>query len=164
MTAIAQDFAVTAIPEDVARYVRDRGRDPIWGHATVTQTATGFGPCRSCLETFRAGEEQRILFTHDTYADVAGFPQPGPVFIHADECGRYEGDGFPPGLRGLELTFEAITIGPLVLAVERTRGEDAERVLGRLFDRSEVDYVNVRNTDAGCFVARIERGEGSPGS
>lgn len=155
MTAIAQDFAATAIQEDVAGYVREHGRDPIWGHTAVMQRATGFGPCRMCLRTFREGEEQRILFTHDTYAGVAEFPQPGPVYIHADECERHEGDGFPPGLRALELTFEAVAPGPRVIALERTDGGEAERVIGRLLDLPDVDYVNIRNTDAGCFVARI---------
>jgi hypothetical protein len=28
---------------------------------------------------------------------------------------------------------------------------------GRLLDVPDVDYVNVRNTEAGCFVARIDR-------
>jgi Protein of unknown function (DUF1203) len=157
MTAIAQDFAVSAIEEDVARYVRDLSRDPVWGHAAVTETATGFGPCRLCLRTFSEGEDERTLFTHDTYAGVAEFPQPGPVYIHAAECERYDGVGFPPGLRALELTFEAVATGPRVVALERTQGSDSERAIARLLDLPEVEYVNVRNTEAGCFVARITR-------
>jgi Protein of unknown function (DUF1203) len=162
MTAPAQDFAVAAISEDVARYVREHGRDPIWGHATVTQTATGFGPCRMCLNTFREGEEQRTLFTHDTYAGVADFPQPGPVYIHAASCETYDGDAFPPGLRGLELTFEAVAPGPRVIALERSVGGDAERVIGCLLELPDVEYVNVRNTEAGCFVARAVPAETPP--
>lgn len=157
MTAIAHDFAVSAVPQDVARYVREHGRDPLWGHAAVTQPATGFGPCRLCLRTFHEGEEARILFTHDTYAGVSEFPQPGPVYIHADECDRYDGDGFPPGLRDLELTFEGIADGPCVVALERTSGHEAASAIGRLLDRPDVNFVNVRNTEAGCFVARIDR-------
>src|SRR3954452_17889693 len=98
MTAIAQDFAVSAIEEDVAQHLRTQGRDPVWGHAAVTETATGFGPCRLCLRTFREGEEERTWFTHDSYAGVAEFPQPAPVYVHAAECERYDGIGFPPGL------------------------------------------------------------------
>ena len=30
-------------------------------------------------------------------------------------------------------------------------------MIERLLDLPDVDYVNVRNTEAGCFVARIER-------
>jgi hypothetical protein len=157
MSTTALSFTVTALPQDVARQVREQGRDPVWGHAAVTQPATGFGPCRLCLRTFVEGEEDRILFTHDTYAGVAEFPQPGPVFIHADECERYDGDGFPPGLRGLELTFEAVAAGPRVVALARTDGRGAEPALATLLDLPDVDYVNVRNSEAGCFVARVDR-------
>jgi len=157
MTAIAQDFAVRGIAQDTARHIRDHGVDPIWGHAAVTQPATGFGPCRLCLRTFREGEEDRILFTHDTYAGVSEFAQPGPVFIHADECEPYDGHGFPAALSELELTFEAVALGPRVVELERTTGADAEPTVARLLGLPEVDYVNVRNTGAGCFVARVER-------
>ena len=119
--------------------------------------ATGFGPCRLCLRTFREGEEDRILFTHDTYAGVSEFAQPGPVFIHADECEPYDGHGFPAALSELELTFEAVALGPRVVELERTTGADAEPTVARLLGLPEVDYVNVRNTGAGCFVARVER-------
>jgi hypothetical protein len=164
MTGItATRFAVEALPREVAAYVREHGRDPLWGHRALTQPATGFGPCRLCLRTFREGEELRTLFTHDTYAGVADFPQPGPVYIHADACDRYAGSGFPPDLRALSLTFEGVAAGPRVVALERTDGEGAEAALERLLGEPEVDYVNVRNTDAGCFVARVERrADGDP--
>jgi hypothetical protein len=89
---------------------------------------------------------------------VSEFPQPGPVYIHADDCPRYEAGGFPPALRPLKLTFEAIAAGPRVVALERTSGGAVEDVIVRLLDLPEVEFVNVRNTDAGCFVARIDRG------
>jgi Protein of unknown function (DUF1203) len=157
----APEFTVAPIAQDVARHVREHGHDPVWGHAAVTDTASGFGPCRLCLQTFQEGEERRILFTHDTYADVSEFAQPGPVYIHAEACERYEDNGFPPGLRGLELTFEGVSKGPRVVALERTAGHEAARAIGDLLDLAEVDYVNVRNTRAGCFVARVERNAGA---
>ena len=157
MSAIAaQRFAVEALLQEAASFVREKGRDPIWGHPVRTEPATGFGPCRLCLRTFRNGE-MRTLFTHDSYAGVAEFPQPGPVYIHADECDRFDGDGFPPELRALKLTFEGVTAGPRVVALERTDGEGVEDVIERLLDLPDVDYVNVRNTEAGCFVARVDR-------
>src|SRR5262245_26004229 len=119
-------FAVRPLTPEVAAHVRQHGSDPIWGHPALTQPATGFGPCRLCLRTFREGEERRMLFTYDTYAGVAAFPQPGPVFIHADGCEPFDGDGFPPELRDLELTFEGIADGPRVIALERTEGGDVE--------------------------------------
>jgi Protein of unknown function (DUF1203) len=157
MSAIASHrFAVEALPQEVATHVRENGRDPVWNHPVLTQPATGFGPCRLCLRTFREGE-LRTLFTHDSYAGVSQFPQPGPVYIHAEGCNRYDGGGFPPELRALELTFEGLAAGPRVVALERTHGEDVEDVIERLLDLPEVDHVNVRNTEAGCFVARVDR-------
>jgi hypothetical protein len=154
-TAVSR-FAVRGLPPEVAAHVREHGRDPIWGHRASTEPATGFGPCRLCLRTFRAGE-LRTLFTHDTYVGVTEFPQPGPVYIHADGCARYEGEGFPQDLRSLALTFEGVAEGPRVVALERTRGEGVEEAIERLLGRPEVEYVNVRNTEAGCFVARVDR-------
>jgi hypothetical protein len=158
MAAItATSFVVRALPEEVAAYVREHGRDPLWGHAAVTQTASGFGPCRLCLRTFREGRESRTLFTYDSYASVAEFPQPGPVYIHADECEAYAGEGFPPELRAVNLTFEGVAVGPRVIALERMLGAEAEDAIARLLADPDVEFVNVRNTEAGCFVARVER-------
>ena len=156
-TPTAIRFAVRALPQEAATYVREHGRDPVWGHPALTEVATGFGPCRLCLRRFREGEERRMLFTHDTYAGAADFPQPGPVYIHADECVRYDGEGFPHDLRTLELTFEGVATGPRAVALERTRGDGVEAAIGRLLELPDVDFVNVRNTEAGCFVARLDR-------
>ena len=140
------------------RRLIDEGRIAIDPYdPALMQPATGFGPCRLCLRTFRGGEEMRTLFTYDSYAGVAEFPQPGPVYIHADDCDRFEGDGFPPDLRALELTFEGVAAGPRVVALERTHGDEVDNVIEHLLALSDVDYVNVRNTEAGCFVARIAR-------
>jgi Protein of unknown function (DUF1203) len=158
MSAIAATrLVVEALPQELATYVRENGRDPIWGHASVTERATGFGPCRLCLRTFREGEEMRVLFTYDSYAGVAEFPQPGPVYIHADDCNRYDAEEFPPDLRALKLTFEGVADGPRVIKLDRTDGEGVDEAIARLFELPEVDYVNVRNTEAGCFIARVER-------
>jgi hypothetical protein len=157
MSAIAAHrFAVQALPQEVATFVREKGRDPIWGHPVRTEPATGFGPCRLCLRTFTEGE-LRTLFTHDSYAGVAEYPQPGPVYIHADDCVRFDDDEFPPELRALRLTFEGVAAGPRVVGLERTDGEGVEDAIERLLDLPQVDYVNVRNTEAGCFVARVDR-------
>ena len=155
--ASTNHFAVDALPQEIATYVRENGRDPVWGHPVLTEPAAGFGPCRLCLRTFGEGEEMRTLFTHDSYAGVAEFPQPGPVYIHAQNCERFDGDGFPSDLPALELTFEGVAAGPRVVALERTHGEGVEGAITRLLDLPDVDYVNVRNTEAGCFVARVHR-------
>ena len=44
-----------------------------------------------------------------------------------------------------------------MIALERTEGGDVEGPIERLLDLPDVEFVNVRNTRAGCFVARIDR-------
>jgi hypothetical protein len=98
-------YRILALPESVAREVRETGRSPRYGHATHAEVATGYGPCRLCLQFFRKGEERRILFTYDSFADTESLPLPGPVFIHESPCARYPEDaGFPQHLGRHRLT------------------------------------------------------------
>jgi hypothetical protein len=52
-------------------------------------------------------------------------------------------------------------IGDLVMKtaepLERPDGDGVEAVIARLLDLPDVECVNVRNTEAGCFVARVDR-------
>ena len=61
-TIATAPFTVIALEQDVADHVREHGRDPRWGHPVVTQPATGFGPCRLCLRTFREGELRKAPY------------------------------------------------------------------------------------------------------
>ncbi len=56
-------YRVIAIPEQIAQHVRATLKSPQYGHPAHVEVAKGYGPCRSCLQTFHTGEEQRILFT-----------------------------------------------------------------------------------------------------
>jgi hypothetical protein len=42
------------------------------------------------------------------------------------------------------------------VAQERVGARSPEALLARLFVGSGVDYVHVRNAEAGCFMARVE--------
>jgi hypothetical protein len=150
-------FRIVPLATATADHVRAHGTDPVWGHAASASVATGFGPCRVCLDTFAEGTDRRILFTHDTYAGAEDQAQPGPVYVHEHRCAPYADAGrFPAGLRDLELTFEAIGRPRLVRAVVHARGADGDAVVAQLLDRPDTDYVTVRNRHAGCFVLRAE--------
>jgi hypothetical protein len=130
---------------------------PEYGHPAHRETAGGYGPCRLCLRTFEVGIEERILFTYQPFREPGSLPAPGPVFIHADPCGRYDGPQLPQDFRGLSLVFEGYHSGGRLVAQERVGDQVAETVLARVFERNGVDYVHVRNGEAGCFMARVER-------
>lgn len=155
----AQPYRVVGIPETVTRKTRDHLTAPHYGHPAHVEVATGYGPCRSCLRTFETGREERILFTYNPFHGLDAYPSPGPVFIHRGECPRYESTGFPPELLALPLTFEGYGTDRWLLARERVADGDVEPALSRLFANPEVRYVHVRNTEAGCFIALVERAE-----
>ena len=150
-------YQVVAIPEDLAREVRATLKAPRYGHPAHVELAAGYGPCRACLRKFREGEEDRVLFTYDPFTGLDSYPSPGPVFIHRDDCARFADEGFPPELRDLPLTLEGYGAERWIVARERVADGDVDSAIGRLFEQADIEYIHVRNTQAGCYIARIER-------
>lgn len=152
-------FRVIAIPTGAADQVRKRLQSPKYGHPAYIEVASGYGPCRHCLRTFRVGQEKRILFTWDAFDGVENLPLPGPVFIHAEPCERYREDsGFPPDLRSHRLTLNGYGEQRRLLAQEYVKNGDVDEALECLLALPGVRYVHVRDTEAGCYEFRIERG------
>ena len=151
------NYKVFAIPTKVADLVRSTGKSPGYGHPAFTETATGYGPCRHCLQFFRVGEERRTLFTYDPFHGVAE-PLPGPVFIHADACPRYQSDAFPAHLSEHPLTLVAYNDQRrIVEEVRLAPAHDAHAAVQQLLRLPDVQYIHVRDTEAGCYDCRIER-------
>ncbi|MEM7051517.1 MAG: DUF1203 domain-containing protein [Acidobacteriota bacterium] len=150
-------FRVVALPEELSRAVRETGRAPGYGHQAQVEPATGYGPCRSCLKQFRQERENRILFTFDAFAGLVDYPSPGPVFIHEDECSAFAGPGFPNELRSLPLVLEGYGRDRWLMVRERPAQSEIETTLSSMLADDEVDYVHLRNGEAGCYIARVER-------
>jgi hypothetical protein len=151
-------YRVVAVSEGLAEKVRASRTSPGYGHPVHEEVATGYGPCRLCLRDFEVGVEKRLLFTLDPFHGLEPLPLPGPVFIHEEECERYpENGGFPVDIRSHDLTIAAYARGRLLRSEEHIAGKDVEGAIGRLLARDDVDYLHVRDTDAGCYDFRIER-------
>jgi hypothetical protein len=151
-------YHVVAIPTALADAVRRTHRSPGYGHPTHTEVATGHGPCRHCLRAFAVGQERRILFTYDAFAERESLPLPGPVCIHERAGERYdEAGGFPADLRSHALTLNAYGQGRLLRAQEYVTDGHVDPVIQQLLTRPGVDYIHVRDTHAGCFDFSIER-------
>jgi hypothetical protein len=190
----AIDFRIVPIDAGLADQVRREQRSPQYGHPATVEVAKGYGPCRQCLRTFRAGEEERILFTYDPVPKGRGLPQPGPVFIHKASCAPFAGPGVPPELRGLPLFLEGFGRGTLLSLPPRSRARRRGRPWVRAAANSRrwarrgaarraawvvrrepvdvdaieadiaamlrdpaIELVQLRNAEAGCFVARVVR-------
>lgn len=151
-------FRVIAIPTGIAEQVRNTHESPGYGHPAYTALADGYGPCRHCLKTFHLGAEQRTLFTFDPFAGLEKVPLPGPVFIHADVCERYpEGNGYPPDLLVHAALMNAYARGQKLVAKIYADIGSHNAAVQHLLERSDVDYIEVRDLKAGCYDFRIER-------
>ena len=144
------------LPAHVADEVRHSMKSPRYGHPAHRELASGTGPCRSCLRTFEIGRDERVLFTYQPFSDPASLPAPGPVFIHADPCERYDALELPPDFRELPVVVEAYGAEGRLLFQERVIGDTTEAVLDRAFASTEAAYAHLRNGKAGCFMARVE--------
>jgi hypothetical protein len=150
-------FRFSGIPDHIAAEVRQTMRAPEYGHPAHQELAHGYGPCRVCLRTFDIGKEERILFTYQPFRDPESLPAPGPIFIHAHPCRRYDAPELPRDFRALPLVLEGYQTGGRLVAQERVGGQVPEEVLARIFEETSADYVHVRNGEAGCFMAKVER-------
>ena len=151
-------YRVVAIPDKVAATVRRTRKSPGYGHPAHAEVATGYGPCRLCLRTFQIGSDKRILFTYDPFHGHEPFPLPGPVFIHESECERHPEDaGFPLDLVPHRLTLNAYQRGRRLVDVRYVTDGNPETTIADLLSLDDVDYIHVRDTDAGCYDFRIER-------
>jgi hypothetical protein len=154
------DFWVVAIPTDIVEAVRATMRSPRYDHPASEEIAGGYGPCRHCLREFEVGAERRILFTYDPFTDLERLPLPGPVFVHSRACERFpEAGGFPSELRAHELTFNAYGRGRRLVAQVYGTNAAIDANVERLLARPDVEYIHVRDTEAGCYDFRIERAE-----
>ena len=155
-----QPYRVVAVQDQIASDVRKTLRSPGYGHPAHTEVATGHGPCRQCLKPFVVGNERRILFTYDSFHGKEDLPLPGPVFIHERECERYPEDaGFPTDMPAYPLTLNAYAAGRRLLAQRYVSNGVVEAEIRRLLEDGNVSYIDVRDTQAGCYDFRIERAD-----
>ncbi len=151
------EYRIVGLATQISNEVRLTGRSPTYGHPVVRDVAAGTGPCRSCLGLFEVGREERLLFTYQPPSGEQTQGAPGPVFIHAEECGRFEGTYLPEDLLRLPLLVEGRTNDGRVLRSESTRGDEAEDVIKACLTQPGVDFLFLRHAEAGCHIARVDR-------
>lgn len=148
------NFRVLPISAEIAAQVRKTLVSPQYKSlAATTSVADGYGPCRSCLRVFDQGVDRRIFFTYNSFDGLSSLPDPGPVFIHANECKAFDGV-FPEDILDLPVYFEAFGDESRMIRREKMeRNSVIEQVTG-LLSVPEVRFVNLRNAEAGCYIAK----------
>ena len=85
-------FRVAAIPTAVAESVRSTQKAPGYGFPAHKEVAAGRAPCRHCLRLIKVNQEELYLFDYDPFCELGVPPLPGPVYVHARDCERHEGE------------------------------------------------------------------------
>jgi hypothetical protein len=151
------NFRIEPIPAEMTNEVRRSMVSPQYRSLAAASIANGYGPCRSCLRVFDEGTDRRIFFTYNPFEGLSELPDPGPVFVHEQDCTAF-GEGFPEDVLDLPVYLEAFGEGSVL--AERIR-MDSSRVsaqISELLARPDVRFVNLRNAEAGCYIARAVRG------
>src|SRR5215469_11835091 len=151
-------FHAVAIPTEIAEQVRTTGKSPHYGFPAHREVAAGRTPCRRCLQLIEHRQEERLLFSYDPFRELGQPPLPGPVYIHAEPCTRHSGGGaIPEQYQGHLLTLEGYGADRALLKEIRVSNGAEQEAAERMFCEPEIRYVHVRNTEAGCFLFRLER-------
>jgi hypothetical protein len=151
------NYKVVPIHAEIAKTVRANMISPQYKHPASVAVATGYGPCRQCLKKLVVGEDERILFTYNAFENLSNLPLPGPVFIHEKECESFDENGFPPELIDLPLLFESYGCESALVKREPAKKENIETQIAEMLALPGANYIHIRNAEAGCFIARIER-------
>lgn len=147
---------VSALPAADLDRIRAAGVDDFGNELVITVTQDQGGmPLRCCLREATVGEQVALLAWRP-----AGVPGPyaevGPVFVHAQSCPGWTGDGYPEGLRHRQQLLRAYDGQGCAVDNEIVEGADAETALSRLLDRADVAYVHSRNVLAGCYLFCVD--------
>lgn len=144
-------------PEWVA-HIRQGGADD-YGHPAERTVSDGASnPCRHCLKDVSKGAEMLICAARP-FPQKQPYAETGPIFLCADECDAWAGEGVPPILqsspdyllKGYSADYRIVYgTGQITLAA------DIERVAAEILAREDVTFVDVRSARNNCFQCRVK--------
>jgi hypothetical protein len=148
-----------ALPTDIARAYRNGAPDAN-GMAPERTISDGNGnPCRHCLQDIPKDEGMLIL-AHRPFPAPQPYAEIGPIFLCADDCARWSGDGLPPVLacrpnhliKGYDADDRIAYGTGRIVAVKDLNGSAAA-----IFGDARVRYGHVRSDRNNCYTCRIEQ-------
>ncbi|MFA6440144.1 MAG: DUF1203 domain-containing protein [Bacteriovoracaceae bacterium] len=155
-------FTIVPLSEKFAAQIRTSRKDE-FNINVIEQVATGYGPCRVSLTPFVLGKDIRLLFRHSPFSVRNAFDQPGPVFIHKKEVKAYSNiHRFPPEIKNDPVNFPLTLIGyskdQKMVHTQLVGNNDIDELIVSIFAANKnVDYLHARNSEAGCYICKIER-------
>jgi hypothetical protein len=156
------NFKIVPLLKNYVQHIRETRKDD-FGHEVIEQVATGSGPGRVSLKPFEKGIDKRLLFTYTPFEIDNAYNQPGPVFINVDDVAEYADIyRFPPEIKANKESFPLTLIGynnQQMMTLSKMVGDaDVDEMITEIFDTSpNVAYLHARNSQACCFICKIER-------
>lgn len=145
-------FRISALPADELERIRARGSDD-YGNALVitVNLEAGGPPLRCCLREAALGERVTLIAYRPSTVG-SPYDEVGPVFVHADPCPGWSGNGYPDDYRHRSQLLRAYDhTGRQVDNVIVEPGA-AEEGIRALLGRPDVAYLHSRNLLAGCWM------------
>jgi hypothetical protein len=138
--------------------LRNGGRD---AYDCVPERAVSDGagnPCRHCLDFIPQGAGMLIL-AYRPFDTVQPYAETGPIFLCAEACDAWSGQGLPPMLDSPEYLLKGYTADQRIRYGTGKIVAKAEivRYAADLLAREEISFVDVRSARNNCFQARIVR-------
>ncbi|MFD7938573.1 DUF1203 domain-containing protein [Streptomyces sp. NPDC059755] len=142
---------------DELRVVDDAGR-----RTEPFADEEGGAPLRCCLRRSAVGERIALVsyaplrrWAAGAGVDPGAYDEQGPVFVHADGCAGFAGDGLPFAKAHRTVrrySAEGRILGGALVGVG---GLDA--AFRDAFDDPDVAFVHVRAVEYGCFLYEVRR-------
>ncbi|MGD0867516.1 MAG: DUF1203 domain-containing protein [Rhizomicrobium sp.] len=122
----------------------------------IADEKPGF-PCRVSLEDAQPGESLLLLpFEHQPAHSP--YRAAGPIFVRETARKAFDGAGeLPPVLLGHLLSVRAYDSDGSMVDADVVDGAAVEKLLARLFDRADTDYIHIHFARRGCYACRVER-------
>lgn len=148
------------MPTELARHYQSGGLDA-YGLPPERALSDGQGnPCRHCLQPIAEGKDYLIL-AYRPFGALQPYAETGPVFLCADQCEPWLGDGLPPAQRlSPDYLLKAYDARERIIYGTGRIVPQAEVLdyAAALLDRPEARFVDLRSARNNCWQARITRG------
>ncbi|HWI92066.1 MAG TPA: hypothetical protein VNT20_12370 [Flavisolibacter sp.] len=73
-------FKIVPLSKEFANKIRKERKDE-FNHDVIERVATGYGPCRVSLKSFKPGIDKRLLLSHSPFEIDNAFDQSDPFLF-----------------------------------------------------------------------------------
>jgi len=149
-------FHIVPLPTAVADAARRAVNAGAPDHVLITVDSPESSPCRHCLRWAQPGERV-ILFPYAAIPSGRPYSETGPIFVHADNCQRYNATNeYPADFRDGRVV-RAYDSNYNIVDAQVVDGSEPEVVIESLFEKPDIAFVDVRSSTRGCFTFRVQR-------